>query len=150
MRLASDRPQVPSGRRSRSATIGKLVCGLVLLALLYWLWYWWAADYGYGAVSGTYHFAKGGEQSTLVLSENRTFRQELNRSGTVERAEGAWRRVGEGGVVFSKEFLKVADQTGRQDGQVDGQIKKDFAGLSTSIVFTGNTMTPVFRRKVGR
>ena len=133
-----------------SPRVGQLACGTILLALLCWLWYCWAADYGYSAVSGTYNFSGDGEQSTLVLRENRVFRQELNHSGTVDRAQVTWRRVGEGGVVFSKEFLRVADQTVRQDGQADGEVKKTHGGLFVSIVFTGNKGGPVFHRKIFR
>src|ERR1017187_6642589 len=88
--------QSPTTRRATRAAVVRLACGAVLLGLLFWVWYCWAADYGYSAVSGTYTFHENGEHSTLVLLESRVFRQELSRSGVVERAEGTWRRFGEG------------------------------------------------------
>ena len=115
-----------------------------------WAWYCWAADYGYSAVAGTYVFVDNGQQSVLVLLDNRVFRQELRRSGRVARAQGTWRRVGEGGVVFSKELLKVPGQKLRQDGQADGRIEKSFGGFFTSVVFEGDESGPVFRKRVFR
>src|SRR3954466_11303941 len=130
-----DVSQVAMGPRSRRDAVARLSVGAVLLGLLFWAWYCWAADYGYGAVSGTYIFRIDDQWSTLVLSRDRAFRQEVSRSGTVQRAEGSWRRVGEGGVVFSKEFLKVAGQRLRPDGEADGQIRKALGGFLVSIVF---------------
>jgi len=128
----------------------QLACWAVLIVLLFWVWYVWAADYGYTALSGTYTFSRSGQQSTLVLFSSRVFHQELSHSGTVERAEGTWRRIGEGGVVFSKEFLKVAGQRVRQDGQADGQVIKSVGGLFVSIVFEGNNGDLAFHKKVFR
>jgi hypothetical protein len=42
------------------------------------------------------------------LNQDRSFQQQLIRDGKVENAEGSWRRLGEGGISFSKEFLKVS------------------------------------------
>jgi hypothetical protein len=123
------------------------VCGLAVLVLLFWAWYVVAADYGYKAVSGKYRFSGDGEISTLILSRDHSFRQELNRSGSVEHAQGSWRRIGEGGVVFSKEFLRVAGQTARPDGQVDGQIVKRYLELVPSIAFEPEGGGPVFYKK---
>lgn len=106
--------------------------GLLLLIVTFWVWYCVAADYSYGAVSGTYIFRLNGETSTLILGNDRSFQQELSRDGKVERTQGSWRRLGEGGVVFSKEFLKVSGQEVRPDGQADGEVKKRL-GLFLSI-----------------
>jgi hypothetical protein len=146
---ASDRSHLPSARRPTIQTVGKLACGGIILAALFWCWYCWAADYGYSALSGSYSFSGGGDESVLVLVKNRVFRQELNHSGVVEHAQGTWQRHGEAGVTFSKEFLRAGDQPARQDVQAYGQFKKDFWGLSVSIIFTGTRRELVFRRKVG-
>jgi hypothetical protein len=121
--------------------------GLAILTLLFWAWYMIAADYGYKAVSGKYSFRANGEISTLVLNPDRSFRQELSRSGTVKHAEGSWRRIGEGGVVFSQEFLRVPSQTARPDGQVDGRIVKRYLELVPSIAFEPEQGGPVFYKK---
>lgn len=123
------------------------VGGIAVLALLFWAWYMTAADYGYKAVSGKYTFTGNGEVSTLILTPDRSFRQELSRSGTVEHAQGSWRRIGEGGIVFSKEFLGVVGQTSRPDGQVDGQVVKRYLELVPSISFEPKPGGPVFYKK---
>ncbi len=85
--------------------IAKVTGAVVLLLAVFLLWYTVASDYGDAVTSGTYHLSQNGETSTLVLKPDHTFRQELSLSGELRRAEGSWRRIGEGGVVFSKEFL---------------------------------------------
>lgn len=122
---------------------------VVLLAILSWGWYSVAANYSYGAVAGRYTFRLNGYESILVLNDDQTFQQELKGNGSVAHAQGSWRRVGEGGVVFSKEFLKVSGQDTRPDGQIDGEIKKHF-GLFLSIVFRPDPGGPVFHRKLFR
>ena|SRR6202035_1176614 len=122
--------------------------GILLLILVFWVWYSVAADYGYSAVSGTYTFRLNGEASTLVLRKDHTFQQELTHQGRVERAQGNWRRIGEGGVVFSKEFLRVSGQEVRPDGEADGEVQKRFLGLFLSIRFNPEPNGPSFYRKV--
>jgi hypothetical protein len=126
----------------------RILLGVVLLASGFWCWYMMAADYGYRAVSGTYIFSGDGDSSTLVLRQDQSFQQELNRDGKVDRARGTWRRVGEGGVVFSKEFLKVRGQEVRSDGQADGEIEKRFAGFFPSIRFEPQFSGPRFNRRL--
>lgn len=143
-------PQSPTNRRLTRVVMVRLACGAALFLLVFWVWYCWAADYGYGAVSGTYVFRNDGEHSTLVLLSSRVFHQELVRSGTVERVDGTWRRVGEAGIVFSKEFLRARGQRVRPDGQADGLIEKSFGGLFISIAFEGDEGGPIFRKRVLR
>jgi hypothetical protein len=123
------------------------VGGFAVLILLFWAWYMTAADYSYKAVSGEYTFRKDGEISKLTLRPDRSFRQELNRSGTIEHAEGSWRRIGEGGIVFSREFLRIAGQTVRPDGQVDGRIVKRYLELVPSIAFEPEPGGAVFYKR---
>lgn len=123
-------------------------CGVVLILAFLWCWYMIAADYSYRAVSGTYLFHTDGESSTLTLRRDQSFVQDLTRNGNVEHAQGTWRRVGEGGVVLSKEFLKVTGQNVRSDGQADGQIEKRFAGFFPSIRFEPQFSGPKFNRRL--
>jgi hypothetical protein len=125
------------------------IAGWVFLALAaFWIWYMVAADYSYGAVAGTYSFRSDGEASTLILKKDRTFQQELTRQGKVESTRGTWRRIGEGGVVFSREFLAVEGQQVRPDGQADGEVQKSFLELIPSIVFEpGRVHGPRFHKK---
>jgi hypothetical protein len=103
--------------------------GIFIAIAIFFLWYSAAADYGYRAVSGTYTFTSNEERSTLVLKSDRSFQQELSRHGKVERATGTWRRIGESGVAFSKEFLIVAGQEPGADGTAYGKFHKRFGFL---------------------
>ena len=133
----------------KSTASARVAGGLLLMIGVFWVWYCVAADYSYGAVSGTYTLRLNGETSTLILDKDRTFQQELSRDGKVERAQGNWRRLGEGGVVFSKELLKVSGQEVRPDGQADGEVRKRL-GLFLSIAFNPDPGGPVFRKKLFR
>jgi hypothetical protein len=102
---------------------------VLLLVTLFVLWYVIASDYSDGIASGTYHLSQNGETSTLIIKPDHSFQQELNRSGKVQRAEGSWRRLGEGGIAFSKEFLLVSGQEPGADGTAYGQLEKRFGFL---------------------
>jgi len=123
-------------------------CGVFLILAFLWCWYMVAADYSYSAVSGTYMFHDDGESSTLVLRRDQSFQQDLNRDGKMAHVRGTWRRIGEGGVVFSKEFLKVKGQEVRSDGQADGEIEKRFPGFFPSIRFEPQFNGPRFTRRL--
>jgi 4-amino-4-deoxy-L-arabinose transferase-like glycosyltransferase len=125
--------------------IARVGCALVLVILAFLVWYTIAANYDYGALSGTYSFHFKGEMSTLVLKKDHSFQQELTHDGKLEHAQGRWRRVGEGGVVFSKEFMKLAGQKVRPDGQADAEVEKTL-GLFASIHFDPAPSGPVFRK----
>ena len=83
--------------------------------------------------SGTYHLAQDDKTSTLVLKPDHSFQQELSEHGEVKRAAGTWRRLGEGGIVFSKEFLFVSGHEPSADGTAYADIHKDF-GLLVSLI----------------
>jgi hypothetical protein len=87
-------------------------------------WFVIASDYGDGVTSGTYHLSQNGGTSILVLNPDHTFQEELNRSGKLLHASGHWRRSGQAGVEFSKEFLEVSGQELGPDGVAYGHIKK--------------------------
>ena len=124
--------------------------GVFLIIAFLLCWYTVAADYGYRAVSGTYLFQCDEETSTLILRQDRSFQQDLNRDGKIQHVQGTWRRIGEGGVVFSKEFLKVKGQEVRSDGQADGEVEKRFAGFFPSIRFEPQFKGPKFNKRLFR
>jgi hypothetical protein len=124
-------------------------CGFLLAIVLFCVWYTIAANYSYGAVSGTYNFGENREASTLILKEDHSFQQGLSSNGKLESARGSWRRIGEGGVVFSKEFLRMTGQEVRSDGQADGEVKKKF-GLFLSIHLNPDPGGPVFHKELFR
>jgi hypothetical protein len=102
---------------------------VVLLAICFVVWYVLASDYSDSVASGTYHLSQNDETSTLSLKSDHSFQQELSKHGRVERAAGAWRRVGEGGIAFSKEFLVVSGEEPGADGITYGHIHKRFGFL---------------------
>jgi hypothetical protein len=119
---------------------------LILIVML-WVWYMVAADYGYGAVSGTYTLRREGESSTLVLWRDRSFQQQLSHAGEDIRSQGTWRRSGEGGIEFSKEFLKVSGQQSCFGGKPCGVVVKRL-GLFLSIRLGQDGDGPIFRKKL--
>lgn len=123
----------------------RLLVGIVSLVLIFWTLYSVAADYSYGAVSGVYTTAHEGELSILILKPDQSFQQELTHLGKVEHAQGNWRRIGRGFVVFSKEFLKLSGQETARDGESYGVVEKRF-GLVRYIVLNPNADGPKFRR----
>jgi len=85
--------------------------GSILLALaLFCVWYSIAANYDYAALSGTYEYDKDGITSTLYLKKDGTFQQKLVAGDNVDMSKGTWCRIGEGGVTFSKEFMRLPGQ----------------------------------------
>ena len=87
----------------------KLILRAVSIALvgIGTCWFLVASDYSDAAVSGTYKLVYNGMESTLVLHPDHCFRQEVGGTGGIQKADGTWRRVGEGGVAFSREFLTL-------------------------------------------
>src|ERR1700689_1230027 len=92
-----------------------LVCVLLLGGIGIW-WFVMASDHSDAAASGTYRLVHNGMKSTLVLQADHSFRQEVSDSSGTQRAEGTWRRVGEGGVVFSRGFLTLPGEQPGEDG----------------------------------
>ena len=111
-------------------------------------WYWEGENFSDGAVYGTYALSLDGETSSLILTRDHLFRQQLDNAGTVKRAEGSWRVSGEGHIAFSKDFLKVPGEEMSPAGQAYGQIENWF-GL-VSITLAPNPDGPRFHKKLFR
>lgn len=130
-------------KRKRLACVG----GAVILAIVAFAgWYSIAANYDYGALAGTYIFNRDGERCTLSLRSDRTFSEELNRSGNVQVAQGQWHRSGEAHVSFSPEFLRVSGQELDASGQAHGQFDKAL-GLHPYLTLAPLPGGPIFRKK---
>jgi hypothetical protein len=99
---------------------------ILLLLCLCWAMYCVIADYSYSAVSGIYKADVGGTTSILHLYANQTFDQDTGQGGSRQQVRGTWKRIGEGRVVFSKEFLRAENEEVRTDGEVDGAVEKIF------------------------
>jgi hypothetical protein len=135
--------------RSLAVRVWSTVGIVSLIFALFTIWYSIASDYGYRAVSGTYAFKGNAEKSILVLREDRSFQQELVRSGKVQHAEGTWRLLGQSGIEFSSEFQDLSDQKLGPAGEHYGSIKKQF-GLFVSIALNSQGDGPVFRKQFSR
>jgi hypothetical protein len=122
--------KVPKPVRIASRMIG----WVFLAAAVFSVWYWFAADYSYGAVSGAYVYRSDDVTSTLVLKADRSFLQEVRLQGKVQRTQGSWTRVGEGGIDFSHEFLAVGGIYPESDGFTHGEVQKSFLDLIPSVV----------------
>jgi hypothetical protein len=94
----------------------KVSAAIFVAVVCLFLWAVVAMDYGDGVASGTYIFTRDAESSTLVLKPNHTFQQTRRIGNVQQQAAGTWRRVGEGGISFSKEFLVVTGDEPGPDG----------------------------------
>ena len=103
---------------SRVGLIGIL---LIVLALG---WFALASDYGDRVAVGAYYLKQGDESSHLILKADHTFQQDVTHHGATQRCEGEWRRIGEGGLAFSKQFLPVTGQELGADGTAYGELQK--------------------------
>ena len=119
---------------------------LVVVAVAFVGWYSIAANYDYGALSGTYTLSRNGEKCTLHLRPDQTFSEELNREGVAQKAEGRWRRYGEAHVSFSGEFLKVSGQELNAAGESHGQFNKRL-GLMRSLTLAPLPDGPTFQKE---
>lgn len=110
----------------------KVIGAIFVAVVCLFLWAVVAMDYGDGVASGTYTFTRGAETSTLVLKSNHTFQQTRRIGNVEERAAGTWRRVGQGGITFSKEFLVVTGDEPEPDGTTFCDMHK-FLGMVPSL-----------------
>jgi hypothetical protein len=127
----------------------KAVYGILTFIVLFLLWYSVAANYDYGALAGTYVFHGNGETCTLYLHPDRSFVQEISRSGEIRKSQGYWHRFGEAHVSFSNEFLSVPGEEMSADGHAHGQFEKMF-GLFPSLVLAPLPDGPRFRKRLFR
>jgi hypothetical protein len=112
--------------------LNKIVGALVLVIVAFSAGWIAASDYGDRVAVGTYQFKQGRVASTLVLKGDHTFDQELTLAEKTLHATGSWRRVGEGGISLSREFLVVPGQEPEPDGTTFADVHKTF-GLFVSL-----------------
>jgi hypothetical protein len=106
--------------------IVRAVVSVLFLAGIGICWFVIASDYSDAAASGTYRLVHDGVRSTLDLRPNHSFRQEVNDSSGMRRAEGTWRRVGEGGISFSPDFLTLPGEQRGEDGTAFSDMERKF------------------------
>ena len=92
-------------------------------------WFVASSDYSDAAASGTYRLAHNGVRSTLVLRPDHSFRQQVSDSSGIRRADGTWRRVGEGGIAFSRDFLTFPGEQRGEDGTAYSDMQRKFGIL---------------------
>lgn len=70
-----------------------------------------------------------GMRSSLLLRPDHNFIQDLSDARKHQHATGTWRRIGEGGVTFSKEFISLPGQELGEDGSSYADMRRDFGLL---------------------
>ena len=112
-----------AGRKARIASL--TFFGAVIA---FWAWWFFAANYDYSMLAGTYVFRGQGVTSRLMLHSDRTFHQEVTQDGHTRTASGTWHRSGEAGVSFSIEFLRVpggktfVEEFGKGYGSIEDNV----------------------------
>jgi hypothetical protein len=109
--------------------IVRAAVSLLLLAGMGICWFVIASDYSDAAASGTYRLLHNGTRSTLVLLPDHSFRQEVSDYNGIQRAEGRWRRLGIGGVAFSRDFLTFPGEQRGEDGTAYSDMQRKFGIL---------------------
>jgi hypothetical protein len=134
----------------------RAAASLLLLAGIGICWFVVAFDYSDAAASGTYRLAYKGMRSTLVLRPNHSFGQEVSDPSGIQRAEGTWRRVGEGGVALSQDFLTLPGEQRGEDGTAYSDMQRKFGILirlsprTYQVVWYGRTEPATTDQVVGR
>jgi hypothetical protein len=106
--------------------------GLLISIAGFVIWVVAAMDYGDSVAAGKYRLERNGESSTIVLNPDHTFRQTRRLGNNEQHSEGTWRRIGEGGIAFSKEFLVVSGGEPAPDGTTYCDMHKTL-GLFVSL-----------------
>jgi hypothetical protein len=133
-------------QKKRKSAVYKLVAVFGLIALFIG-WYATAANYDYRAIAGLYVLNQNGETCILDLRSDRTFTEELTRSGKVQRAHGTWHRYGESHVSFSSEFLTVSGEELNASGESHGEFAKRL-GIFSILTLAPLPDGPKFRKRL--
>lgn len=122
------------------------ICGVLVVIALFFGWYYIAANHDYAALAGTYVFHGNGEVCTLHLQSDRTFVEDLNRSGETQRSQGQWHRYGQSHVSFSNEFQRLTGEEMNAEGQAHGQFEK-LLGIFPRLVLAPLPDGPTLHKK---
>lgn len=125
-----------SVRRKSLPIAIKALVALAFIWLSFVLWFAAASDFSDSVFCGTYKLDQDNEKSTLTLKADHTYHQELSSSGGTRTASGTWRKSGEGGVAFSREFIVLTAQELDADGTSYGEIHKTLGLFASSLVLT--------------
>src|ERR1700730_4045606 len=129
------------------AIFARSILWILLSVVLFCAWWYVAFNYDYGALAGTYVCQASGEMCTLYMRPDRTFVQELSRSGEIQKSQGHWHRYGESHVSFSNEFLKLSGEEVNAAGGAHGEFGKTL-GIFPYLVLAPLPNGPQFRKKI--
>lgn len=115
---------------------------------IFWFGYIWVADYGDGVASGTYEALADGQRTTLVLRPDHTFHQTRVNSGVTVQGDGTWRRIGEGGLVFSGAILALPHQRLMPNGDAYASLNKTAGIWPVFISLDSTTTAPIYRKSL--
>jgi hypothetical protein len=130
------------------ALITKAAALFVGVIAIFWFGYIWVADYGDGVASGTYEARSDGQRTTLVLRPDHTFHQTRVNSGVPQQADGTWRRIGEGGLVFSGPILALPHQRLMPNGDAYATLYKTAGIWPPFISLDSTTTAPIYRKRL--
>jgi hypothetical protein len=125
----------------------RVAFGILLSIVLFCAWWYVYADNDYAALAGTYVFDGNAEKCTLYLRRDRTFAQELSRSGETQKSQGHWYRYGQAHVSFSNEFLRLSGEEMNDSGEAHGQFDKTL-GIFPTLTLAPLPNGPEFHRKL--
>lgn len=128
-----------------TAKVAALFLGVIAIL---WFGYMWLADYGDGVASGTYEALADGQRTTLVLKPDHTFHQTKASSDGPEQGDGTWRRIGEGGLVFSGTILALPHQRVMSNGEAYGTLNKTAGIWPPFISLDSTTTAPIYRKSL--
>lgn len=101
------------------------VAGVIAILLACLVWWWMSWDFSDRFVAGRYIARSKGQRTILVLNADHSFNQEIRANTATVHANGSWRRIGEGGIVFSENFLRLSNAaTG--DNEIYGNLDNTF------------------------
>ncbi|MEG9435823.1 hypothetical protein JAO29_06560 [Edaphobacter sp. HDX4] len=102
------------------------VAGVIALLMACLVWWWMSWDFSDQFVAGKYIAKSKGQRTILVLNADHSFTQEINANGAATiHANGLWRRLGQGGVVFSENFLRSSNAAA-SDNEIYGSLENTF------------------------
>lgn len=135
--------------RMKALVLVTKAAALILVVIaIFWFGYIWIADYGDGVASGTYEALANGQRTTLVLRPDHTFHQTRVSNDVQVQGDGTWRRIGEGGLVFSGAILALPHQRVMPNGGAYATLNKTAGIWPPFISLDSTTTAPIYRKSL--
>ena len=87
-----------------------------------------------------------GQRTTLVLKPDHTFHQMRVSNGVSTQGDGTWRRIGEGGIVFSGAILALPHERVMPNGDAYATLNKTAGIWPQFISLDSATTAPIYRK----